>query len=155
MPSTRRARSTRRRIGLRCGKSPLTSVMGPALPPQISSISCVARSIALRVAAKSTPRSKRCAESELKPRRKDLPAISSGLKNALSRNKPVAPCCTPLSIPPMMPASARGLLSSAISSISGCRASSSPFNSCNFSPDWAYRTCIEPTIFSRSKACRG
>ena len=35
---------------------------------------------------KSTPRSKRYAESELKPSENDLPAITSGLKKALSRN---------------------------------------------------------------------
>ena len=91
IPRTLRIRSTRRQIGSRCGNLPLISVIGPVLPPQISSIRCVARSSRIARGPKSTPRSKRYAESELKPRRNDLPEITSGLKKALSKNISVAP----------------------------------------------------------------
>ena len=62
---------------------------------------------------------KAMAESELKPREKDFPAIAGGEKKALSRNISTVSFFTPLSFPPMIPASASGRNSSAMTSMSG------------------------------------
>ena len=69
-------------------------------------MSAVAYSIALRVLAKSTPRSKRYDESVLKPNRRALPAITNGAKKALSKKISVVSLSTEVGLPPMMPASA-------------------------------------------------
>ena len=56
-------------IGATLGRSAslLTSMIGPASPPTISSSSAVARSIAWRASCESTPRSKRCDASVCRP----------------------------------------------------------------------------------------
>ncbi len=54
-----------KRIGRRAGKvaSVVASEIGPTLPPAISTMSWVARSMALVCKVASTPRSKRCDEA--------------------------------------------------------------------------------------------
>ena len=76
-----------KRIGRRAGKvaSVVASEIGPTLPPAISTMSWVARSMALVCKVASTPRSKRCDESVCKPKLRAFPAIASGAKNAHSR----------------------------------------------------------------------
>ena len=76
--STRATRETRTVIGERSGRLAATSVISPAFPPQMASSNCVARSSAARVAAKSTPRSKRKEASVARPKRRARPAIASG-----------------------------------------------------------------------------
>ena len=87
--------------------SVVTSVIAPPLPPAISTINCVARSIARACKVKSTPRSKRCEESVCKPYCRALPAIVNGVKNAHS--KKISDVLSPTAdlLPPITPAKAR------------------------------------------------
>src|SRR6266571_5317322 len=102
------ARLERSRTGLRCGSAPAASLIGPAAPPQTSNISCVARSIASDVAAKSTPRSKRKAASLESAKRRARPATAEGLNHAASRNTSAVDPETALPSPPMIPPCASG-----------------------------------------------
>ena len=61
--------------GERGGSVLCASLTGPGAPPQMSCTSRVARSSAVRVIEKSTPRSKRHEDSEVNPSSRDLPAI--------------------------------------------------------------------------------
>ena len=87
MPMTLAARSTRSVTGPASGSVDDLVVDRPervSLPPQISTISAVMRSMCSTVVAGSTPRSKRCPASVEKLKRRERPATASGHQNAAS-----------------------------------------------------------------------
>jgi hypothetical protein len=120
----RSARPARRQVRLR---GPLDHRSG--LPARDIQQQRVARSMARRWWAGSTPRSKRCEASVCRPSRRARPAIASGAKNATSKNTSRVAADTPESSPPMIPATARGPPWSAITSVSGSSATSRPSSS--------------------------
>jgi hypothetical protein len=82
------ARAVRIVTGARSGMLTIWSSIGETsvcVVPQISTISAVMRSRCSVVVAKSTPRSKRCAASVEKLKRRARPWIAFGHQNAASR----------------------------------------------------------------------
>ena len=151
-PKIRSTREERTRTGSRRGNSPRTSMRGPALPPQRSRMSCVARSTAAGVLAKSTPRSKRNPASVTNASRRALPWMTAGFQNAPSRNTLRVRSLMPLCSPPMIPASPKGLLWSATSNRSGSSSSCWPLSSVSFSPAAGKRTTTSPSSIRAAEA---
>ena len=82
--------------------------------------------------------------------------IAAGRKFALSSSTSVVVSLIPLCSPPITPATAIGLAASAITSICGSSARSTPSRVRIFSPGFGCRTTMRPSASSFwSNACRG
>ena len=128
-----------------------------SVPPAVSRINCAARWLAQSQMPMSAPRSKRYEDSVRSSSFLEVARMFCGLKQALSISTSAVLRLISLFWPPMTPASATALVSSAIRSIWLVRVRSWPSRVLNFSPSAARRMTIvgqaSPPVRGRRDAC--